>query len=51
MNSYESQMDPQHVETVLPDTYAAPDVQELGNCTELTLGSCCLFSEDEGRWC
>ncbi len=37
--------------TVLPETYAAPDVQELGNCAELTRGLCCFFSEDSGIWC
>ena len=35
----------------LPATYAAPEVHELGNCSELTLGSCCFFSESDGRWC
>jgi hypothetical protein len=52
MNPNEGQIDPQQeCQTVLPPNYAAPDVQELGDCAELTLGICCFLSEDSGQWC
>jgi hypothetical protein len=50
---HENQIDAQHDTTraVLPANYAAPEVHELGNCSELTLGGGYLFFEDDGRWC